>query len=163
MTRPSVGDSVNKPLPGDARDFLDKPYMRAHDLQGKAHNVRILKVGWVKSFDKKSNQMVDRVAIYFVSKQNGTPTKYLEMKSDLIIDQLATTKDGGAALGYDHSKWVGQVICIYPNKEKHGANTWEVIRIKKMNPDLPEAQAMPGINRPTPTPPGVINSKKEGD
>lgn len=120
------------PVPNNYKKLFPKPHIRAVDLQGQPHNVRILKVGMVELFDTIQNEKALKLVIWFVNK-----TKYLiiqERRAELIAGLL------GAA---DPNSWVGKVINIKPGESKRGGKVWPVVLVGPEAGLFPDAPPMP--------------------
>ncbi len=121
-----------KPVPNNYRKIFPKSHIRAVDLQGQSHNVRIFRVEMVELFDTIQSEKALKLVIWFVNK-----TKYLiiqERRAELIEDLLCFS---------DPNKWVGQVINIKPGTSNRGGKTWEVIKVGPENKARPDAPPMP--------------------
>lgn len=119
-------------VPNNYRKLFPKPHIRAVDLQGQSHNVRIFKVGMVELFDTIQSEKALKLVIWFVNK-----TKYLivqERRAELIEDLLGAS---------DPNAWVGKVINIKPGTSKRGGKVWPVVLVSPENGSRPDAPEMP--------------------
>ena len=136
-----VGREINRPLPKNARDFYAKPYLRAHELKIKGHNVQIKRVAWVEKFNSKSKEWSEIPALFFHS-QGDNASKYLALSSETILGQVVEATGMS-----DPADWPGNTINIFPTTETVRKKEYDVIRVKALDPQLPTAWS------PTPTTP----------
>lgn len=130
-------------LPGHYQEFFPKPFLRAVDLNGKGWNLQIDAIKQAFIFDPNTKRKNWKWIVYFKD-----TTKFLiltEVIDGNIAEATGITKP---------ADWIGQWVCVYAKKEKHGIKEWDVVRIKKG-----KAPTTPKPKAPAPRPAATQKAK----
>ena len=125
-------------------DAFPKPHLKAYDLKGLPRVVTIKRFEMKPLWDRKEGCNKPKPVLHF----EGVP-KYLIL-IPTTWEKIAEILDEPMA-----EKWVGKCIELYPNKERHAGELWDVIRVRK------PSQPMQTPQQPA-APPDVRQAKEIG-
>lgn len=123
----------------NVNDIFPSKYLKAHDLQGRAWTLTIVRV----EFEVMGRTRETLPVVYFKSKAKG-----LKLNK---TNATAITQAAGSALTED---WVGVVVTIYATVADFGGQAYDVVRIRsaaQVGAPQPRPEARPEA-RPLPPP-----------
>ena len=92
-------------------ELYQSPYIKAEDLNGKAHRVKVAEVGIETFTDMKTQKEQSKLVLYFEGRKKALPLNKTQASA------------AAAVLGDDVGLWVGHELIISPGMTHNGQST----------------------------------------